>query len=99
MSGLPSKKRFEMARELMRAFPGVVVRNSSNSAASVRERWVAATASESATASGDGVGRPWPAMTAAVLAIQAVRANTMALRLFVMLIVPSLSCSDTSGSI
>jgi hypothetical protein len=38
-------------------------------------------------------------MTAAVLAIQAVRANTMALRLFVMLIVPSLSCSDTSGSI
>ena len=34
---VPSR-RFEMARELMRAFCGVVVRNSSKSAASVRER-------------------------------------------------------------
>ena len=63
ISGLPSKNRFEIARELMRAFCGVVVRNSSNSAASVRERCVAATASESATAPGDGaVYFCWAAM-------------------------------------
>src|SRR5215510_11795212 len=44
ISGLPSKNRFEMARELIRAFSGVVVRNSSKSAASVLDRCVAATA-------------------------------------------------------
>jgi len=58
---LPSKNRFEIARELMRAFCGVVVRNSSNSAASVRERWVAATACESAMAAGEGFPPPCPA--------------------------------------
>ena len=52
--GLPSKNRFEMARQLMRAFCGVVVRNSSMSAARVRERCVAATSRESAMAAADG---------------------------------------------
>jgi hypothetical protein len=83
INGLPSKKRFEIARELMRAFCGVVVRNSSNSAASVRERCVAATACESAMAAADGCPvRPPAAIRGAVPATHARRtANTATLRL------------------
>src|SRR5207247_2374249 len=65
ISGLPSKNRFEMARELMRAFCGVVVRNSSTSAANVLERCVAATACESATGAADGPSWRESAMAAA----------------------------------
>src|SRR5262245_55591711 len=79
--GLPSKKRFEIARELMRALSGVVVRNSSNSAASVRDRCVAATACESAMAAREGCA-PLSAgpIPDAVLLTQANRANNTAIR-------------------
>src|SRR5262245_48650160 len=87
MSGLPSKNRFEIARELRRALSGVVVRNSSNSAASVRDRCVAATISESATLAGDGGGGPSPAaIRAAVSATNVARVNTTAIRPLVMFI-------------
>jgi len=100
ISGLPSKNRFEMARELMAAFCAVVVRNSSNSAASVRERCVAATAFESFTALCEGAGGPgWAAMVAAMLIVQTPRANANAIRLLMTLIVASLSRAQCAGAV